>query len=541
MLSITKKNFVIAATYAFVLAIGIFLGQNFADEKDDLSNTAILPLGITDKTSKLGRMMQLIQQRYVDHVTIDTLQDFAMIEISKHLDPHSVYLPARKAEEQTQNLAGRFGGIGTEVYTLNDTLFVTALTPEGPAEKAGIKRGDKLLWINDTPVAGVNMSLQKVSDLIRGKKGSLVKIWLKRGNVEIRDPFEITRDYIITNPIEAAYLIDSLTAYIKIKKFASNTSEEFINALTKLKEDNPRNLIIDLRNNGGGYFSGAIGVLEELLPEGSLMVYTKGVNDNRIDYFSSGGGLFEDGKITVLIDENSASASEIVAGAIQDLNRGIVVGRRSFGKGLVQQKFGFSDGSAVNLSVARYYTPSGRSIQKPYKEGHAHYFNELNQRFLSGELTSGTVDDIDTIAADGRVYRTGSGKAMISEGGIMPDIYVKLDTTGVNDFYLELVDNKVINDFVYTYMVSSPPAYSIKNFISEYEIPSSIYPHFLKVAKAKQIAFTVKEGNDCRSLVEADMKAMIGRYFFGDGAWLKIKNAKDGVIIRSVEALKKIN
>lgn len=537
MLSITKNNFVIAATYAFVLAIGIFLGQNFADEKDDLSNSAILPLGITDKTSKLGRMMQLIQQRYVDHVMIDTLQDFAMIEISKHLDPHSVYLPARKAEEQTESLAGRFGGIGTEVYTLNDTLFVTALTSGGPAEKAGIKRGDKLLWIDDTRVAGVNMSLQKVSDLIRGEKGSLVKIWLKRGNVEIRDPFEIERDYILTSSIEAAYLIDSLTAYIKIRKFSSNTSEEFIEALTKMKQTSPLNLIIDLRNNGGGYFSGAIRILEELLPEGSLMVYTKGVNDNRIDYFSSGRGLFENGKIAVLIDENSASASEIVAGAIQDLNRGVVVGRRSFGKGLVQQKFGFSDGSAINLSVARYYTPSGRSIQKPYKEGHIHYFNELNQRFLSGELTSGKVNGIDTVAADGRVYRSGLGKAMISEGGIMPDIYVKLDTNGVNDFYLQLVDNKVINDFVYTYMVSSPPAYSVNKFISEYEIPPSVYSRFLKAARDKELLFTGKDADDCRSLVEADMKAMIGRYFFGDDAWLKIRNARDAVIIRSVEAL----
>jgi carboxyl-terminal processing protease len=539
MLPFAKKNIVIAASYAFVLALGIFLGQNFADEKDNLSNNAILPIGVNEKTSKLERMMQLIQQRYVDHIEIDTLQNFAMVEISKHLDPHSVYLPAQKAAEYSRNLASGFGGIGAEVYLLHDTLFIAGVSASGPAEKAGIRRGDKILWIDDTPVAGVNISFSKVSDLIRGKKGSLVKMWVKRKGVEVIDPFEVERDYIPTSSIESSYMVNPQTAYIKIRQFGANTAEEFLHILENLKKNKPKNLIIDLRDNGGGYFSEAMGVLEELLPQGSLMVYTKGVNDDRTDYFSAGGGSFEKGKIAVLIDENSASASEIVAGAIQDLNRGVVIGRRSFGKGLVQQKFDFSDGSAVNLSVARYYTPSGRSIQKPYKEGHIHYFNELNQRFLSGELTSGKVNNVDTIATDGRVYRTGTGKAMISGGGIMPDIYVKLDTTGVNKFYLDLVDSSLVDDYVYTYLVSKPPAYSLEKFINEYEIPSSVYPRLLEIAKRKGLSFGKAESNDCRSLVEADMKAKIGRYYFGDEAWYKIKNTRDGVISRSVEVLEK--
>ncbi len=539
MLPFAKKNILIAASYAFVLALGIFLGQNFADEKDNLSNNAILPIGVNEKTSKLERMMQLIQQQYVDHIEIDTLQNFAMVEISKHLDPHSIYLPARKAAEYTQNLASGFGGIGAEVYLLHDTLFIAGITAAGPAEKAGLRRGDKILWINDSPVAGVKISFSKVSDLIRGKKGSTVKMWIKRGRVEVVDPFEVERDYIHTSSIESSYMISPQTAYIKIGQFAANTAEEFLYALENLMKTNPKNLIIDLRNNGGGYFSEAMGVLEELLPEGSLMVYTNGANNERTDYFAAGGGLFEKGNVAVLIDENSASASEIVAGAIQDLNRGVVIGRRSFGKGLVQQKFDFSDGSAINLSVARYYTPSGRSIQKPYKEGHTHYFNELNQRFLSGELTSGRAEGIDTISTDGRIYRTGTGKAMISEGGIMPDIYVKLDTTGVNGFYLDLVDSNLVSDYVYTYLVSKPPAYSLKSFISEYEIPASVYTHLLGIAKAKGLQFGKAESNDCRLLVEADMKAKIGRYYFGEEAWYKIKNTRDGVISRSVEVLER--
>lgn len=537
MLPFTKKNFLIAGAYALVLAMGIFLGQNFAEEEDNLSNNAVLPLGLTDKTSKLQRMMQVIQQRYVDHVTIDTLQDFAIAEILNHLDPHSVYLPARKAEELSRNLSGSFAGIGVEVYSLNDTMLVTGLTVGGPAEIAGLRRGDRLMWINDVAVAGVKMSHGKIADLVRGEKGSMVKIWLKRNGEEIIEPFEIKRDIINTNTIESAYLLDDLTGYIKIKQFGSKTSDEFIAALTTLKKSQPKKLIVDLRNNGGGYFFEAMNVLEQFLPDGDLMVYTKGANDERVEYISRGGGLFEKGKVAVLIDENSASASEIVAGAIQDLNRGIVVGRRSFGKGLVQQKFKFGDGSAMNLSIARYYTPSGRSIQKPYKEGNVHYFNELTQRFLSGELTSGQIKNIDTIASDGRIYRTGAGKAMISEGGIMPDIYVKLDTIGVNRFYLSLIDSQLVNNYVYTYMISKAPAYSFNNFIDEYEVPTSVYTHFLGVAKQRNLRFTTEESKDCRELVEADMKATIARYFFGDDAFLRIKNAKDGVIIRSIEAL----
>lgn len=538
MRAFTKKNFFIAGAYALVLAMGIFLGQNFADEKDNLVNNAILPIGLTDKTSKLQSMMQLIQQRYVDNVAIDTLQDFAMVEILNHLDPHSVYMSARKAEGMSQSLSGSFGGIGAEVFILNDTLVVTGLSPGGPAEKAGLRQGDKLLWINDTQVADVKISHQKVADLVRGKKGSSVMIWVKRGPIELTDPVEIKRDNITSNTIEAAYQIDSVTSYIRIKQFGANTSKEFLYALKRLMKNKPTNLLIDLRNNGGGYFFQAMGVLEQLLPDGSLMVYTKGANDERTDYFSKGGGLFQDGKVVVLIDENSASASEIVAGAIQDLNRGIVVGRRSFGKGLVQQKFDFSDGSAVNLSIARYYTPSGRSIQKPYREGHIHYFNELTQRFLSGELTSGKTKGVDTIAADGRIYRTGLGKAMISEGGIMPDIYVKMDTIGVNDFYTKLVNNQLVNQYVYTYMVNEPPAYSVDNFIQEYEVPVAVYADFLSSAKKSGVQFSSKESNDCRLLVEADMKSIIGRYFFGDEAQLKIKNVKDGVIARCIDALK---
>lgn len=538
MPSFTKKNLLIAAAYALVLGIGIFLGQNFSDEKDQLNNNAIIPLGLTDKTSKLQKAMQLIQQRYVDHVTLDTLEDFALVEILNHLDPHSVYMPARKAAEHSRNLAGRFAGIGAEVYILNDTLFVTRVVSEGPADVAGLKRGDRILWINDKPVANVQITHEKVSDLVRGKAGSLVHLWVKRGEVELVEPLEVERGMISSSTVETAYLLNEETGYIKINQFGQNTSVEFSDALKTLTQRKAKKLIIDLRNNGGGYLMQAINLLEELLPENSLMVYTKGVNDERVEYFSEREGIFEKGKVAILIDENSASASEIVAGAIQDLNRGIVVGRRSYGKGLVQRKFEFGDGSAFNLSVARYYTPSGRSIQKPYKDGSIHYFNELNQRYLTGELTSGQTNTVDTIASDGRIYRSGKGKAMIAEGGIMPDIYINLDTAGVNSLYLTLVDSQVVNTFVYTNMIEKAPSYSLENFMNEYQVSASAFSRLLAFAREKGITFTNREVLECKSLIEKDIKATLARYFFGEDGFLRVKNAEDGVIARANEALK---
>lgn len=537
MLSFTKKNLFVAGGYALVLGLGIFLGQNFAEERDNLSSPAVLPLGLTDRTTKWQKMMQLLQQRYVDHVMVDTLQDFALVEVLNHLDPHSVYLSARKSEEQNRKLSGRFGGVGMEVFILKDTLLVTNLIPGGPAYASGIKRGDQILWINDVPVAGVGITQSKVSELVRGKQNTKVEFWVKRAGMELVEPIVVERDLIQESSIELAYLIDEQTAYIKIKQFGANTGKEFSEALERLLISNPKRLLVDLRHNGGGYFLEAMSVLEQMLPQGQLMVYTKGVHDERVDYYSAGGGMYEEGLLAILIDENSASASEIVAGAIQDLNRGLVVGRRSFGKGLVQQKFDFGDGSAVNLSVARYYTPSGRSIQKPYKDGHIPYFNELNQRFLSGELTSGKAEGVDTIASDGRIYRSGSGKAMISEGGIMPDIHVGLDTSKVNDFYLNLTDKQFISEFVYDHLIDQVPSYSSSHFIKEYAVPASVYSLFLREAKRKGFAFTWKESQESRKLIESDIKALLGRFFFGNETWLKLKNLNDAVIGASIRAM----
>lgn len=523
--------------YAAVLAIGIFLGQNFADEQKDVGNNAILPLGLTDKQGKLQRMVQLLRERYVDKIGIDTLQDFAIGEILTHLDPHSTYMSSREVKAVEERLSGTFDGIGLEYYEVNDTLLVTGVSAKGPADRAGVLRGDKLIWINDTRIAGVEISKQKIVDLVRGRRGTVVKIWVNRAGEELSEPLTITRNKISVSSIDAAYMIDSVTAYIKIKQFGEHTADEFYEALTSLKEQGGKRLILDLRDNGGGYFFAAISVLDELLPEGKLMVYTKGANEKRMDYISRAGGVFESGKLAILIDENSASASEIVAGAVQDLNRGTIIGRRSFGKGLVQEQFSFGDGSAVNLSIARYYTPSGRSIQKPYDSGNIQYFNELNQRFLSGELTSGKTNAADTIASDGRIYRAGNGKAILSEGGIMPDIYVKLDTSGMNSFYRSVTQKDLINKYVYGTMVVTPLSHTVEDFIGGYTLPASAYLRFIQMARSEIADVSQGEVRASRTLIEREIKALIGRYFFGDEAWFKILNSDDYVIKRSLEAL----
>lgn len=534
----TKKNILFALAYAAVLAVGILLGQNYADENQSIGNTSFIPIGLTDKTGKVQKTLQLIKERYVDKVGLDTLQDVAITEMLTRLDPHSSYFPPRQAQAMAENLSGSFDGIGIEYFSINDTLLVTSIVKNGPADKAGMLRGDKLIWINDSLIAGVNRSKEDIANFVRGKRGSSVNIWVNRAGKEIESPIKIRRDQIIVSSIDAAYIIQPQIAYIRIKRFGERTAEEFEEALKDLGKSNFNKLILDLRENGGGYFYAALAVADNFFPADQLLVYTAGANEERVDYYSTDHGLFKTGALAVLIDENSASSSEIVAGAVQDLKRGTVIGRRSFGKGLVQEQFDFGDGSALSLTVARYYTPLGRSIQKPYKLGNGPYFNELNQRFLSGELTQ-NMTDIDSVTADGRIYQSSSGKLFKVNGGIMPDVYVPLDTTALTPFYKQVQEQDLISKFVYNHMVSTPPSFAVENFIEDYEVPSAAFQQFLQFARAQGIFYSMGEVRLSKKQLEDDMKALIGRYFFGTEAWFKVRNYEDYMVKRSVELLKK--
>lgn len=535
----TRKNLLAAATYAGVLFVGLLLGQSFVEEESK-NTSGILPSVLVDKSGKLQRLIDVVNDRYVDVVGVDTLQDFAIKQVLSRLDPHSTYMPPSLAQAMGEELNGSFDGIGLEYYRLRDTLMITALTPNGPAEIAGVKIGDKLIGVDDKPISGVNMKEQEVAARVRGKRGSIVNLWINRNGVDLTEPLKVTRDKIVVSSIDAAYIIDTAIAYIKIKRFGAQTANDFRKNLNRMKQYGVNKLILDLRENGGGYLRAATALASEFFKEKKLLVYTQGAHQPRTEYYSKGGGVFDEGRLAILIDERSASASEIVAGAVQDLDRGIVVGRRSFGKGLVQDQYDFDDGSAINLTIARYYTPSGRSIQKSYKEGLEKYFNELNRRYISGELTQG--DDkraLDSTLLKGLLYHTSSGRPIYGGGGIMPDIYVPIDTLGVNSFYKKVLKANLINDYVYSNLVSVPPDFSIDHFLNHYSLPKNTYNKFVEVAKHKGIAVNNKEAEAARELIELDMKALIARFFFGSEAYFKIKNNSDHLLSRAIEALKR--
>lgn len=537
----TKKNIFIAAVYAAVLALGIFLGQNFSDENLPIGNTSIIPLGLADKTSKVQNVLQIVEGRYVDKVAMDTLQDYAITEILQHLDPHSTYLSPRKVQSINESLQGSFDGIGIEYYLINDTLLVTNLVPEGPADKAGIKRGDRIVWVNDVQVSGVKITKQKISELVRGKRGTTVSLWVHRAGKPVETPIQIIRNKIKVSSIDAAYLIGPNVGYIKIHRFGAQTAMEFRQALEGLLDQRANKLILDLRDNTGGYFFAALEVADEFFGADQLLVYTKGANEAKTDYYASTGGLFESQPLIVLVNEQSASASEIVAGAVQDLDRGLVIGRRSFGKGLVQEQFDFGDGSAMNLTIARYYTPSGRSIQKPYNQGHISYFNEINQRYADGELTSGKVNSADTVSSDGQVFHTGSGRAIMAEGGIMPDIYIPLDTTMITDFYRSVIKRGLINRYVYHELIGSPPAFSIEKYMEDYRLPGNTYNNFITAVRPDLGRISWQQQRASANLIESDMRAILAKFYFGDEAWFRIKNSDDRIIQRAIEELESDN
>jgi len=534
----TRKNLLTAAAYAGVLFLGLLLGQSFVKENTRGSNGA-LPSVLVDKNGKLQQLMQIVNEQYVDVVGMDTLQDFAIKEVLSHLDPHSTYLPPAVAKVVDEDLNGSFDGIGLEYYRLRDTLMVTALTSGGPSEKAGIEIGDKLIGVNEKPISGVNMQEREVAAMVRGKRGSVVNLWINRHGQDLPEPIKVIRNKITVSSIDAAYIIDTAIAYIKIKRFGSQTAADFKKNLSRMMQYGVNKLILDLRGNGGGYLRSATAVASEFFKDKKVIVYTQGAHTSRTTYYASGNGVFAQGKLAILIDERSASASEIVAGAVQDLDRGVIIGRRSFGKGLVQDQYDFDDGSAVNLTIARYYTPSGRSIQKSYKDGLDKYFGEINKRYASGELTTHVEQlVVDTSLFKGMLYHTSAGRPVYGGGGIMPDIYVPLDTLGVNSFYKKVVKANLINDFVYSYLIASPPDFSIDHYMEHYVLPKDTYTLFVQIAQERGVEVNSQDARIAQKLIELDMKALVARFFFSEEAYFKIKNGSDHVLARAIETLK---
>ncbi|MCX2573345.1 S41 family peptidase [Pedobacter sandarakinus] len=523
----TRNNLLIAISYSVILIVGMVLGIKFIKEQGyGVKKSSQLA---TNSNEKLDEILHIINRNYVDEINTDSLQNLPIDSVLHQLDPHSVYLPPTDAQDMSENLEGNFEGVGIEYYMLNDTMMVTGVVKDGPASQAGIKLGDKILTIDSTMVSGRNLPKEQLTGRFRGKAGSGVSVVLMRNGTNVQSRLMVTRGKVNISSIDAAYMMNAETGYVRISKFGAHTDNDFAAAAASLKAKGMKKLVLDLRDNGGGYFSAATGLADQFLPENKLIVYTQGKHEPRTDYFSTGTGAFQNGKLAILINENTASASEIVAGAIQDLGRGIIVGRRSFGKGLVQEQFAFGDGSALNLTIARYYTPSGRSIQKSYKKGYDAYKHELDERMMDGELTGDRTSFQDSIEKGEGVTPAPNRKPK-GLGGIQPDVFVKLDTAGYNRFYANLVSKKVLSDYVFNALTTRYNASFIEQNINNFALSDNDFKDFIGYIQRKNITIDRTQLYNSKTVILNDLKALLCRYYLGDVGYYKSANQNDNAV-----------
>lgn len=523
----TRYNLLVALSYSITLMVGMFLGYKFLiDQGFKIESESRYA---NNNSQKVEDIIHIINKNYVDDVNADSLQHLSIDSLLHQLDPHSIYLPPTKAYELAETLEGNFEGIGVEYYILNDTLLVTNVLKDGPAFYGGLKQGDKILKVDSTIVSGRSLPRSAMMGKIRGKKGTFVQLMVARQGIATPTLFNIKRGRVDISSIDAAYMLNFETAYVRISKFGANTDKDFVDIVRALKTKGMQKLVLDLRDNGGGYVSAATGLANQFLQENKLIVYTEGKHEPRTDYFTTGGGEFEQGKLAVLINENSASASEIFAGAMQDLDRGIIVGRRSFGKGLVQEQFPFEDGSALNLTIARYYTPLGRSIQKSYKKGYTAYQHEIEDRLNDGELTARNIKTKDSLQK-GAAFVTAAGKKVFSGGGIQPDIYVKLDTLGYTKFYANLVNKKVLIDFVFDVLAERYTSTYLAQNLGSFTLSDADFKDLLSYIQSKNIKIDPKQLAASKSTIYNDVKVMLCKYHLGDIGYYKASNLTDPVV-----------
>lgn len=423
------RNIFLPILLAFSVVCGILIGFYLPKHNNEPRHTSIRP-----RSDKINSILNIIETNYVDSVNRNELVEAAIPAILKKLDPHTVYISAKDLIRANEPLQGNFEGIGISFSTLSDTIIIINTIPNGPSEKAGLLAGDKIIYVNDSLIAGRGISDESIMSMLKGPRGTKVKVRIRRKTQDSLLTFNITRDKIPLVSLDVAYMVNQNTGFIKITNFALSTYDEFMKALSELKSQGMTQLIIDLRGNTGGIMEAAIEIAQQFLKKDQLIVYTKGRTQPKNEFKAKGNGAFETGNLVILIDETTASASEILAGAIQDNDRGTIIGRRSFGKGLVQEPVSFSDGSGIRLTVARYYTPSGRSIQKPYNNGFEEYYEDLNNRFNRHEFESS--DNIHF--PDSLKFTTNSGRIVYGGGGIMPDKFVAYDTSMLSPYFLRV-------------------------------------------------------------------------------------------------------
>jgi carboxyl-terminal processing protease len=494
---------------------------------------------LTEDIFKFSRALGYISSYYVDSVDSKQIVEDAIVKILKELDPHSVYIPADEVKEMNQPLEGNFEGIGIQFNVLNDTLYVISPISGGPSEKVGIRAGDRIVEIDGENVAGIEITTKGVRDRLLGEKGTIVKVGVKRKHANDVLNFTIIRDKIPIYSVDAAYLVENEIAYIKINRFASTTMNEFNEKINSLNAQGAKSLILDLRGNGGGYLDKAIDLANQFLESGQLIVYTEGIQSPRTESRSNGAGILKEGKVIVLIDEGSASASEIVSGAIQDWDRGIIVGRRSFGKGLVQKPMFLPDGSMIRLTVARYYTPTGRLIQKPYTNGFEEYEKELLDRYEHGEfLNRDSIDLPDSL----KFFTLKNNRIVYGGGGIMPDIFVPLDTTTVTSFYSKMVREGALNSFVLEYidkhrkkLTSNYPDF--ETFNEKFTVNDKILKELIEHGAKNKIEAKDNEAEESEEYFSLIIKALIARDLWDMSEYFEIVNVRDKGYKKAVEIM----
>lgn len=520
------------------VVVGIYLGSYLSSTT---GNRSIIFSKSNSKSStgKLNEILNFIEEAYVDSVDSKELLENSINSMLSNLDPHSYYISPKDFNDMNDPIEGSFEGIGVEFRIKDDTVMVVAAIANGPSEKLGIQAGDRIIKVDTVNIAGKNIANNDVIKLLKGPRGTKVNVFIKRRGTKKLLKFAIVRDEIPIYSVDAPYMIDDHIGYVKISRFAKTTYAEFIQAVAELKEKDMENLIIDLRNNGGGVLSSAISIADEILDKNQMIVYTKGRARKKTEYYSTSKGILKGVKIAILINENSASASEILAGAIQDNDRGIVIGRRSFGKGLVQEQIPWPDGSAIRLTVARYYTPSGRSIQKPYENGLDDYNLEAYKRYEKGELL-----EADSIHfPDSLKYFTKKGKVVYGGGGIMPDIFIPLDTIGGTDYLYQLRYNGIIQEFSLNYIDNRRKQmletyHDAVQFKRQFQVSNQLFNDLIKFATESGVERNLEQIKKSKTLIEQGLKADMSRHLYGNFGFYVIVNENDKTISRAIEEIK---
>ncbi len=517
--------------FALVMVFGMLIGYRLS------GNFSTKGFFKTRKQAPVQEVIDLVKQKYVDSVSMDTLGTNAIQGMLAHLDPHSIFIPAVDLSDINEDLQGNFEGIGVEFQIFDDTVNVVNVLANGPSEKAGLQIGDKFIKVNDSVVAGNGIDAERIKKLLRGPGSSEVALTLMREK-QLKK-INILRGTIPSPSVDVSYMINKETGYLHLNRFSETTHGEFAQAVMKLQQEGLQKMILDLRGNGGGVLQEAVAVADDFLDQDKLIVYTQGINSPKVEYRCRIDGLFEKGQLIVLVDEGTASASEILVGALQDWDRATIIGRRTFGKGLVQEQYQLSDGSALRLTVARYYTPLGRSIQKPYnKDDHDAYNDEVMTRFHNGEMLHG-----DTTSKHlGKQYKTKAGHIVYGGGGITPDIFMAFDTSRINRNVTALYVNNTLTRFLYTYYIQN-----LKEF-SKYKTPEAFNANFHDEEKVwnSLVSYAAKDTITIKNISPQDkqilllrVKALLARQIWRLEGYYEVMNNNDIVIKKALELTNK--